>query len=203
MATSTRPLKSKHDRDRASGPSTGGGGANRPASRCFSDEDVRFGYVSGLWGVRGAVKLYLYNAASDAFDAAAPAVLVLASGKREAVRLQASRGSGKRIAGVIDGVHDRSAAARLVGAEIVLTKSALPSLDPSEFYHRDLLGLPVQRQDGQALGRLGEIYSTGEVDTWVVRGPSGEHYLAALAANIVEIRLGDCIVVSDDVGGAL
>lgn len=203
MATSTRPLKSRSERDRPSGPHAGGGGANRPASRCFSDADVRLGYISGLWGVRGAVKLFLYNPASDAFDRPADAVLVVASGERRTVRLQAARGGGKRIVGTLEGVADRDAAARLVGAEIVLAQSALPPLAPEEFYHRDLLGLVVRTASGRELGRLAEIYSTGEVDTWVVRGAGDEHYLAALASNIVEVRLKDCIVVIDEVGETL
>ena len=78
--------------------------------------------------MRGAVKLFLYNVASDAFGRPTDAVLVLASGERKPVRLQAVRGAGKRIVGTLDGVADRDAAARLVGAEIVLAQAALPSL---------------------------------------------------------------------------
>lgn len=164
---------------------------------------MRLGYVSGVWGVRGAVKLFLYNPTSTAFAQPAEAVLVLEDGSRRTVVLQAARGAGKRIVGLLTGVSDRAGAEALQGAEIVLPVASLPALDLSEFYHRDLLGLPVITQDGRELGVLHEIYSTGEVDTWVVRGSGGEHYLPALSEVVVRIQVGDRIVVSNDVGETL
>lgn len=162
--------------------------ARRQRDPRFGPDDVRLGYVSGLHGTRGEVKLYLYNPASDLLGQAADLVLVPPQGERVAVRMHLRSGAGRRILGRIEGLEDREEARSLQGWELVLPASSLPPPAPGEWYHRDLLGLPVRTESGRELGRIAEIHGTGEVDIWVLRGAGGSRYLPALASKLVAVR---------------
>lgn len=154
----------------------------------FGPDDVRLGYVSGVHGTRGEVKLFLYNPSSDLLGETVDLLLVPPDGERVGVRLHLRPGAGRRILGQIKGVSDREHARELQGWELVVPADALPEPDEGEWYHRDLVGLPVRTRSGRDLGRIHQIHATGEVDVWVLRGPGGERYLPALASNLVSVR---------------
>ena len=65
-----------------------------------------------------------------------------------------------------------------------------PPLPDGEYYYHQLLGLAVVTDQGQPLGQLHEILSTGANDVYVVRPESGpEILLPAIASVILEVDL--------------
>lgn len=166
----------------------------------FRDDDVRLGTVSGVHGVRGEVKVFLYNPASDLVDQQRAITLVGPEGQRRQVKLLLRSGAGRRIIGAIDGLQDREQARALDGWELVVPPEALPAPEDGSWYHRDLLGLPVRTQGGRELGRIAEIHDTGEVDVWLLRGPEGERVLPVLKRHLVQVRAGKGgeVVVTED-----
>jgi 16S rRNA processing protein RimM len=86
-----------------------------------------------------------------------------------------------------------SAIVRLAGVETVEAASTLrneylyvatadAARPPSgEFLWHEIVGLPVETDDGRALGRVEEILRTGANDVYVVRGPLGELLIPAIA----------------------
>lgn len=170
----------------------------------FAAGDVRLGYVSGMHGTRGELKLFLYNPASELLGETMDLVLVGPEGQREAVAVHLRAGAGKRILGRIEGLDDREEARDRKGWELVVHESALPQPGPFEWYHRDLLGLPVRTAAGRPLGRIAEIHATGEVDVWMLRGEGPERCLPALRRHLLSVRTraeaGEAaeVVVADD-----
>ena len=173
------------------------------AGQRFRPDDVRLGTVMTPFGLRGEFRVFLYNPDSDLLDGPTDVVLVAEDGRRQILPLTLSRGTGRRIIGSSPGIQHVDQAAGLNGLEIVLPQAQLPTPGPGEYYHSDLIGLPVFTRSGQDLGRLAEIYSQSEVYTWVIRGPEGEHYVAALRQVVLEVRPGDRIIVDDDAGKLL
>lgn len=173
--------------------------ARRPDPRFLAD-DVRLGTVSGVHGVRGEVKVFLYNPASDLVDRLARVTLVGPEGQRRNLSIALRSGAGQRILAEIEGVHDRDQARALEGWELVVPPAALPPPEAGSWYHRDLLGLPVRTQGGRELGRIAEIHDTGEVDVWLLRGPAGERVLPVLLRYLVQVRVGPGgeVVVTED-----
>ena len=169
----------------------------------FRSDDVRLGTVMTPFGLRGEFRVFLYNPESELLNGPTDVVLVGEDGSRQALQLTLSPGTGRRIIGSSPGLRHVDQAAVLHGMEIVLPQDRLPPPAPGEYYHSDLIGLPVFTRSGQDLGHLAEIYSQSEVDTWVVRGPDGEHYVAALREVVLEVRPGDRIIVDDDAGHLL
>ena len=171
-----------------------------PDRQRFRPDEVRLGYVSGVFGVRGEVRLFLYNPASRLLWSLGRVVLVGPQGERTAVALSVRHGAGKRVLGRLEGVSDPEAARALTGHELVVAKAALPNVAPGTFYHHQLLGLPVHEESGGLLGSLVAIHTTGEVDVWEVRGRRETHYIPAMQEEILRVMPGDRIVVCD--GGA-
>lgn len=171
-----------------------------PDRKRFRTDEVRLGYVSGVFGVRGEVRLYLYNPTSRLLRTADEIDLVGPQAGRRTVSLSVRDGAGKRILGRLGGVGDPEAARALIGHELVLPKSALPEVEADTFYHHQLLGLPVRTHAGETLGTLAAIHTTGEIDVWEVKGRTETLYIPAVHEEILQVRPGDCIVVADGEG---
>lgn len=162
-----------------------------------TEDEVILGRINGVFGIRGEVRLFLYNPTSDLLVGGADVVLRTDDGARRPVRLNSRPGAGKRILGQIQGVSTPEAARALMGADILYPKSALPDLEEDTYYHHELVGIPVRTESGEVLGTLREIVTSGDVDLWVVRGPAGEAYIPAVADEIVQVVPGVEIIVTD------
>jgi 16S rRNA processing protein RimM len=180
------------------GRSPASGASRLPDARRFRPDEVRFGTVTGLFGIRGEVRVYLYNPASTLLRKGFDVALVAPDGARRAARISTRSGAGKRILGRIDGISTPEAAETLVDWEICVPKAALPPTDEGEWYHHELLGLPVRTASGEVLGRLAEIHATGEMDVWVVRSATEEHFVPVLLDLIERVVPGVEIVLTDE-----
>lgn len=130
-----------------------------PSSR---SSEVELGYVSGVFGFRGEVRLYLHNPSSDLLREPREVVLVAPDGARRTARMSARPGAGKRVLGRIEGVSDERGAAALEHHRVLIARDALPATDEGEFYVADLLGLAVEA--GARRGAVVEVHQAGPVD---------------------------------------
>ncbi|MFH1468701.1 MAG: ribosome maturation factor RimM [Pseudomonadota bacterium] len=159
--------------------------ASEPAAEA---EEVALGRIIGIFGVRGEVRLLLFNPDSDwLFERPRPVVIRSPAGEAREVRLAVRPGAGKRVLGAIPGVTDRDGARALMGWDIVVPRGALPAPEPGEWYVEDLLGTPARTTEGRDLGVLREIHPGNPVDVWEFSGPGGTTWLPALAENLVEV----------------
>jgi 16S rRNA processing protein RimM len=161
----------------------------------FLADDVRIGHINGVFGLRGEVRLYLYNPVTDLLGTRLEVVLVAPDGARRPVEIDVRPGSGRRILGRIQGISTPEAAASMKDHELVVLEAELPEPDLGEWYHRDLIGTPVVTDAGDALGRIREIVTGPGMDTWVVLGPGGSVWIHARNEDLVEVQLPDRIVV--------
>ena len=120
------------------------------------DRRVVLGRVSGLFGVRGWVKLHSFTRPPD--NLLAYRNLTLGSGPSGTrLRLEEGRRHGKTLIGRFAGIDDRDAAAALVGQELAVDRAELPETGSDEFYWADLIGLEVRNREGVVLGRVENI----------------------------------------------
>ncbi|MFC0205389.1 ribosome maturation factor RimM [Novosphingobium soli] len=133
-----------------------------------NDRPVTLAAVTGAHGVTGEVRLKLFGegvAALKRYRAFNDASLT-------PVKLR-DDGKGGAIARFAE-VQDRNAAERLRGTALTVPRSAMPALDEGEYYHADLLGLPVVSQEGEALGTCIAVENFGAGDVLEIERPSGE-----------------------------
>lgn len=164
--------------------------------------EVRLGRINGVFGLKGEVRLYLYNPKTALFEGAGmDVVLVSPEGKRVVKHLKSRSGAGKRILGRLGGVESPEAASQLAEWEIVCDEAALPHLSDGEYYHRDLVGLAVQTQSGEALGRLTEIVSGEQVDLWIAKLGEKEIMFPAVREVVLSVDLHAGVTIVDDLEG--
>lgn len=161
----------------------------------FLADDVRLGQINGVHGISGEVKVFLYNPGSFLMDAARDVVFVAPDGKRQSRRLKLRKGSGKRIIGTLPDCSTPEQAAQWMGFELIVPKAALPKPPADTWYVRDLIGLQVVTDADRALGRISEVHNTTGIDVWVIRQGTTERWVLALRENLVEVRLGERVVV--------
>jgi 16S rRNA processing protein RimM len=125
--------------------------------------------VSGLYGVKGWIKVHSYTDPREAI-LDYKNWLLLRDEDRQSVRLAEGKRHGKTVIARFDGVDDRDDAAGYVGNEIGVPREQLPDTGRGEFYWTDLEGLQVVHSDGRALGKVAHLLATGANDVLVVRG---------------------------------
>ena len=120
---------------------------------------VCLGVISGAHGVRGAVRIKTFTAEPEAIAAYGP--VTDEAGARSFRLTLAGTARGQAIAR-IPGVADRDAAEALRGTRLFIARDVLPKTESeNEFYVSDLVGLPVEKQDGAPLGRVLAVHDFG------------------------------------------
>jgi 16S rRNA processing protein RimM len=155
------------------------------------------GHVSGLFGVRGWIKVYSHTSPKENILNHRSWYLNR-DGQWLEYRLKQGKTHGKGIVAALEGVDDRDQAAALNGAEIAIPRNRLPEIPADEYYWCDLEGKRVVNLQGIELGRVDHLFETGANDVMVVKGER-QHLLPFVAQVIKEVDLdGDLISVDWD-----
>lgn len=133
----------------------------------MSTDRIVVGALAGAFGVRGEVRLKSFCAEPAAITGYAP--LYTAEGRAFAVVRVTGQAPGALTAR-LDGVSTREQADALRGVELYADRARLPPLPPDEFYHADLIGLPVQDPGGAPLGVVRAVLNHGAGDILEVAG---------------------------------
>lgn len=133
------------------------------------DDVVVLGRISGVYGVKGWVRIFSYTDPMEGildYDE-----WLLGSGSRwNRIARREGRRQGKGLVASLVGTDDRDAAALLVGTEIGVLRADLPDPGADSYYWKDLEGLAVQQVDGNVVGTVDHLLQTGANDVLVVRG---------------------------------
>ena len=139
------------------------------ANTAATGELIPVGRISGLYGVRGWVKIYSYTEPRENILKYNPWLLNLAGGWTPVELLEGKR-HGKGVIARLAGCEDRDAAARWLNTELAIRRDQLPETAPGEFYWNDLIGLKVITTGGIELGVVKDLMETGANDVLVVDG---------------------------------
>ena len=120
------------------------------------------GVIVGAKGIKGEVKIKSFT--EDPEDIAAYGPLMDASGKTTFNLKIVGLSKGLPVAR-IKGISDRNAAEALKGTELYVSRDRLPETEEEEeYYHADLIGLPVFFQDGTKFGTILRLHDFGAGD---------------------------------------
>ena len=92
------------------------------------------------------------------------------NGEWQSAEVVAGQRHGKSVIAQFEGVDDRDQAEAMVGADIGVSREALPEPGDGRFYWSDLIGLTVVHRDGTKLGIVESMLETGAHDVMVVVG---------------------------------
>ena len=135
----------------------------------MATEPVILGRISGLFGVRGWVRVFSYTEPREAI-LQYKGLLLGRNGDWQSVKVAEGQRHGKSVILRLEGFDDRDRAVGLIGTEIGADRSELPEPEDGHFYWSDLAGLKVVHRDGTELGNVKDILETGAHDVMVVEG---------------------------------
>lgn len=150
----------------------GDGSSDKPAARDERRaERLLIGTIGAAHGVRGLVRVKSFTEEPD--DLTAYGAPTDRSGKP--VRLEIVGEAKGQLLARIEGVADRNAAEAWRGVDLFIERTALPAPEEEDdFYHADLLGLPVEDLSGAPLGAVRAIHDFGAGDVLELTTPDGD-----------------------------
>lgn len=152
-----------------------------------ADRPVTLAAVIGAHGVAGEVRLKVFADDLSAHRSLNGGTLTL---------LSLRGGSNGTIARFAE-VADRNAAEAMRGTELTVPRSALPALEEGEYYHADLLGLPVVSDTGDAIGTVVAIDNYGAGDVIEIERPDAKRFMVPMTPHAVPDWDTERMVVAD------
>ncbi len=121
----------------------------------------------------GEISLRPYNPQGRSL-AALRRIIVVRAGRREERDVTGCRPVEGGYLMRLAGVADREAAAMFTLAEVRIARTALPPLEPGEYYVEDVPGCAVEDENGRALGVAVGTFWNGAHDVLSVVGQEGQ-----------------------------
>jgi 16S rRNA processing protein RimM len=159
------------------------------------EKAVAIGRIVAPHGIRGELKVEPLTDFPERFLRGARVWL-----KGNEHRIEASRRQQHLVYLKLSVIDTRTDAEALRGEELrVPAPTRIEERDV--FYQHDIIGLRVEDEAGQALGRVDSIFSTGSNDVYVVRGEQGELLLPAVEDAIRQIDIAGGRIVIEMIPG--
>lgn len=146
---------------------------------------VIVGRISGLFGVRGWVKIHSYTDPRKAILDYREWLIEI-DNKWQPMVVVDGKSHGKTIVAHFEGIDDRDEAAGYLQATIGVNRSLLPETADGEYYWSDLEGLTVRRENGEVLGTVAYLLETGANDVLVVREEGREVLIPFVMEQVVK-----------------
>jgi 16S rRNA processing protein RimM len=139
------------------------------------------GRITAAHGVKGEVKVQPLSDFPQRFEQGSR--LWLDGMPQEVER---GRHQGRNVILKLSGVETRTEAEALIGKDLLAAEATRIEVEDVYYLH-DVIGLRVEDETGETLGKLTEVLSTGSNDVYVVRGERGELLLPALDDVVREV----------------
>ena len=155
------------------------------------EELIALGKISGVFGVKGWVKVHSYTDPREKIVEYS-SLMVKHQGQWQEVKPTGGKRQGKTVVIKLSGVDNRNEAELYIGDEIAIRQQQLEQLTEGEYYWRQLEGLNVQTTDGVELGKVHHLLETGANDVLVVRDASED-----VRERLIPFTIGHAVVEVD------
>ena len=133
-----------------------------------SDEFIPVGKISGVFGIKGWMKIFSFTDPRQNILNYSPLYL---SRKGEWVEVKVSNGrmQGKGVVISFADITEPAQVLPLIGAELAISEQQLKPTAKDEFYWSDLIGLTVVNVHDEILGIVDNLLETGAHDVLLVK----------------------------------
>ena len=162
----------------------------------MAPEPIVLGRISGVFGVKGWVKVFSYTEPREAVLGYA-SWLLGQKGQWQSATVAEGQRHGKGVVARIEGFEDRDQAATLVGTQIGVPRGELPETEDGHYYWSDLEGLMVVRSDGSELGKVAYLLETGAHDVMVIKGETEQLVPFVKDEIVIDVDLAAGVITVD------
>jgi 16S rRNA processing protein RimM len=161
-----RPAPARHpEREQAPGGQTYTHGSRTVT---VPDGYLAVGYVQGIHGLKGELRVDLYTDFPERF---APGARLYLGDELEEVEVLSARLHKQLLLLQLAGVESRAEADALRGDWLFIRETDAAELEEGVFWVHDIIGMTVLSDQGVALGVVREVLFTGANDVYVVETP--------------------------------
>ncbi len=153
----------------------------------MKDQYIIIGRVSGLYGIKGKLRIHYYNEIRSDFLSYRKVYLEDREGNVQTYEIQEAKIHKKFISARLKGCEGIADAEKLIGASVLVKRKNLPSLEEGEYYWFEIIGMDVVTDEGRLLGKVKTILPTGSNDVYLVQGSGGERLIPATEEVIVRV----------------
>ena len=161
-------------------------------------ESLIVGRILAPWGIRGEVKVEVVTDFPERF---APRKIVYLN--TSPLEIESCHPHKQHLVvklATIDSVED---AEKLRGQDLTIPPSELYPLPEGQYYTFQIIGLKVVTTEGELLGHITEIMTTGSNDVYIVEGKRGEILIPAIEDVVKSIDLAKGKMVIEAIEGLL
>jgi 16S rRNA processing protein RimM len=164
---------------------------------------VLIGKVTATHGIRGQLRVVAFSGEAESIVSHRRLILKGPDDESDTFEVANSSIHGKRVLLSFKSLDDINKVECLVGREIYVERGQLPELSDGEYYWCDLIGLRVLTVEGEYLGNLSDILSTGGNDIYIVRNGDKEYLIPAVEDVITDIDINGSVMIVDPPEGLL
>ncbi len=132
------------------------------------EQYFEIGKITGTHGIRGTMRVFPTTQDPSRFERLKE-IIVESRGKRETFHIQKVAYHKQFVLLTVKEITDINVAELYKNGMILIPDALAIPLEENEYYTRDLYGLQVITEGGEALGKLTKIYVTGANDVYGVQ----------------------------------
>jgi 16S rRNA processing protein RimM len=157
------------------------------------DGYIAVGRVTAPHSLRGEVRVEPHTDFPERFT---PGTTVFVGADLQKVTVESARAHKNQILLQLAGVQDRNGAESLRGAWLFVEEADAAALEDDTYWVHDIIGLMVQTETGEPLGKITDVLFTGANDVYVITGTDDtgnarEVLLPAIADVVQEVDLAE------------
>ena len=131
---------------------------------------IEVGRIADAWGIKGWFKVLPHSASPEALFSSKRWYLLPPERPMKAttpwtgallLKIKEAKDHSDSVVATSEDVLDRNAAEALRGARVFVPRSSFPTAAENEYYWVDLIGLDVVNREGQTMGQVKDLLTTG------------------------------------------
>ncbi|MBQ7501732.1 16S rRNA processing protein RimM [bacterium] len=163
-----------------------------------TEDLIAIAVVATSFGVRGEIRAHITTDFPERFKKTEEVWLVSPLKQTQKFRLQSARFHKGGVLLKLEGIDSPEAAAPYRNWKVCIPESELMPLEDGEYWHFQLIGLPVKNARGEVLGTLREIMPFPGCDQYIIKNENGrELTVPAHEMFVKEINLKEGYIAVD------
>lgn len=163
-------------------------------------EELLAGKIVTTHGVRGEIKVFCYTDSPEFFDEIEKITI---DGHKGEYVIESSRAHKRASLLKLAGIDNMESAQLLVGRDVFVKREDV-SLPEGRFYIVDIIGCTVFSEEGEKIGVVKDVFSTGSNDVFSVERENGKmSYIPHIDDIVKSIDIGDKKITVHIIGGLI